>query len=231
MASKKHRINIITGLVIIILFIIAIFAILRFVLEPQQIEQKYELLIDLLGIIFAAAGLIGAGLWFIFQGKIEEEITNKAEEERYLSRIELKISRGLFHMLLYKNLYEELTQSQDKNKKAIRQIENAIFNIEKAIEYLQEIEQEKYLDYIFITNNNLAYYLTRRWNYYKDNKDEASFKQYLKENEDMAKKYDGDRLIALECMTYLKEKRASREKPEYAKNFADTSVWVEKIFK
>ena len=193
-------------------------------------EISFNLFSGLLPIVIAIIALISYLSYIVIELKIKEKIDKAQKEERNLSRADVKISLGYFHMHIYKTLYKEKTISSDEDRKAIREIIVALFVAKVAIKLLEEVKEKECFRQMFIAKNNLAFYLARKWNYYRDEKDRNQFREFLERDVEKLKDYRGDKGIAMDCMNYLREQKASGEYPELAENFEDTFIWVKRIF-
>jgi hypothetical protein len=198
---------------------------------PNPLDNiSNDTLLGILSLLTVFAGLLSYIFYRIVKRDIQDDIKKDYEMERKLSKIDLFIFGAYFHMRFYEIVCEEKTRTEDKDKKAIKEIDNALDKIYKAIDFLKGIEEEKCLREIFLAKNNLAYYLARKWNYYKDEKIDNSFKNYLEEDSERAKEYNSDKRHAEGCVKYLKNKQASEIYFDLSKPLEDTYGRVEKIF-
>lgn len=233
--TKRNRLSLVT-LIAIVFIAVTIYAWRPW--ESLELADKYVILMDLIMVLMAFAGIIG----FLTHKLIDKSIKATAEKEwkkeRNLSKADTFIALGYLHMRLYNTVYQERTEPEDTDGKAKEQIDSALSKAQKAIEYLKNIEEEECFREIFLAKNNFVYYSARQWNYYKyhrnskgevEERDGASFKGYIEQIK-KAEKYRADKRIAEGYVNYLKNKKASGMYPELSENFENTFVWVEKIF-
>lgn len=180
---------------------------LQIVIDNMSGKIAIDLLPIILGVAGIFIGLFGFLVYTIIESKISNKLAKSFEEERNLSKAEVKISLGLVHMRLYKTLYKERTSTSDVDKKAIEEIELALLKAQGAIKFLEKVKEKECFSEMFLAKNNFAYYLSRKWNYYRDGKDENYFQQFLEKDKEKSREYLGDKGIAIDCMNYLKEKK------------------------
>ena len=170
--QKGHQTNSAQKVLIAVIVIFLIFTSLNFALRVGAIQEqdKYELLIDLLGILLTLVGIAGAGVYLFIRTKIMENV----EKERNLSRAEnyLNTAYSLWHT------YEQTQRiNKDLLDKIIKKAESAI----KFTECLDENTKRKHEESICNYKNDLAYYLAER----KNPEDKERVRAYL---EDVMKK-------------------------------------------
>lgn len=172
--QKKYKTN--SVVLVAAILILLIFTSLNFALRAGAIQEqdKYELLIDLLGILFALAGIAGVGVYLFIRTKIMENV----EKERNLSKAEIYLNTAY-------SLWHTYAQTQRTNKDLldgiIKKAESAI----NVTEHFDENTKLKHEGFICNCKNDLAYYLAER----KDPKDKERVRAYLEDIIEKRKKY------------------------------------------
>jgi len=192
-----------------------------------------ETLLALLALLLAFAGALSWAFKKIIQRDIEDETERRIEAERNLSRSETAITLAYMNMRFYREIHKECKESDDTDKRGLRVLENAIQKMQQADEHLHNIgdyNAKGIFRQAVIVRNNLAYYLAKKWNYYRDSRDDTQFLSHIMSSEEMSREYSGDKTIACEALIFLKEKRASSAFKEFSANFEDTIAWVDKVF-
>lgn len=185
---------------------------------------------NLLGVLLAFLGLVGGGIYLWISKMVKEDIENDRKEERALSKAEMAVLFSSVNMLIYKTFYIEKTKSEDIDGEAKKQIEHALNMIRKAIECFNEVGEGRYPRERLINKNNLAYYLARKWNYYREKQSDEDFQKYLETDIKRAKEYTADKRMAEICITDIKNTKDLEKFPDIIGNTEDTALWVERVF-
>lgn len=189
-------------------------------------------ILTLLGILLAFLGIVGGGIYLWILKMVKEDIENDKKQDQALFKSEIRIALGRTSMKLYKTLYEEKTISMDCGGKAKEQIDEALNFVNKAIEAFKAVDVIEHPREHLVNKNNLAYYLARKWNYYRDKDAESDdgFKKYLEIDSNRAKEYLADKSLAENCIDSIKNIKNLEKFLDIIKNVEDTALWVRKVF-
>ena len=190
MENIENRIIKYVFLISILLFVILFvaFALIYFgsIFKTDSTFFSNEVLLGLLQVVLAFAGLISYLTYKVILNKIEKSAGRMLEEERNLSKAELLKCTAYFHFRTYEKNMDEIVRSLGKNKnkikenrknllnKSVRELTSVMWMIEDAIKFLthekdkegsrKELQREK--DCIMCKCvNNYAYYLTKKWEF------------------------------------------------------------------
>jgi len=121
-----------------------------------------EVIIGLLAILLAFAGIISYLVYKVVSRDIKIEVKKVLDEERNLSRYETYLNNGyscwsLFHEKEIENLKGELIEELKENL-----INRAIKFTKRSLESIAKLDQKQYEKNLCWCKNNLVYYLTER---------------------------------------------------------------------
>ncbi len=187
-------------------------------------------LLTLLGIVFAFLSVVGTGIYLWISKAVREDIEKERKQERAVAKSEIFVVMGKISMKLYRTLYKEATQSKDKTGKGKEQIDESLYFIGKAIDKFKEVSVTEYPREYLVIKNNLAYYLARKWDYYREREGDDVFRELLEKNTDQAQAYLIDKNLAENCMIEIKGTKDLEKFPDILKNIVDTELWVKRIF-
>lgn len=224
-------------------FIMTLFGKLQF-----DLENKADFL-TLLEVLLGFIGVIGAGIYIFISNAIGEKVQKELEkmknemkecfaEERKMSRADSSRTLGFMFMRFYEEVYKEKTrktceESKCEDYKGFKQIKSAISRAEIYEKLMDEMKGRQDYEYLFayyLSKNNLAFYLERKWNFYRSGESEEQFKTYLSEN-GLEDNYHVDKVKVFELLDVLKfEKAATRFSNDFGCEIHKTETKVNKTF-
>ena len=202
----------------------------------EQLEN--ETLLAVLSLLIAFAGLLSYVFHHVIRKDIKEEIKKDYERERKLSRVDIKRMTAYTHMRLAEFLHEIKKDENgnldyDSREKVFAQITKAIEIVKAGERICSEVRDGSIIDDdegYYITKNNLAFYLERKWEHIRNKRTDEEFSAYLEQDEKMRLDYLADKRVAFELFSILREDKAAHMFPALSKEFEKTEMKLRKTF-
>lgn len=207
----------------------------------HPIEQlNNETLLTLLGLLVVFAGLLSYIFHQVVRRDIKEEIIKDAQKERMMSRADISRTTAYTHMR-FSEFYDEIRKKEENreyfSEKALKQILRAIDCAKKSEKIFADIKDGEILksdEGFYLTKNNLAFYLERKWNYFREQEnnkeDDEAFKIYLQQDEEREMEYRADKRLAEELFSVIREEKAISAFPDSTEDFERTESKIKKTF-
>ena len=214
-----------------VVFLILIVFLIVYTFTHYTLEEssQYTILVDLVLIILALTGAVGYGVYRWISRNVADRVTRAIKEGQSFTRAQVETSLGFWYFEQYKTeskRKEEIDeirtklakiQAHQKNKEnsteainndPMSYLKHAIERTMKALEFMKELDEKKYEEFICVCKNNLAYYLAER--------------------QKLGAANLGDKELAKNYADYIRGKIGRY--PSYKTDFTDTCTFVQQQF-
>ncbi len=228
------------GIIMVVVSIIITIKMFCFLFDDKKTidGMNSETLLGLITVLVAFGGVSSYIFHKIILIKVREEIKEDYKKERMMSRGDINHIIGLMDIRFYKMFYREATKSEDEKiykGEALKRILEAIDHGKERLAILNKTFIEKRITdqrekrFYYIAKNNMAYYLERKWNYYRDKMTDDDFREYLKK-EEKELEYKAEKEIATALFQSLKEEKATSCFTDMAETFKATEIKLKNTF-
>ncbi len=190
--------------------------------------------LDILSIVLTFVGVAGYAVYKWISRSILEEMRDRMEKERTYIDTNAHLVLGVMHWRMYETLYKSKTESTDKDPEgaALEAIQWSINEMELVLKKFASLDVVAYAMENSVNQNNYAYYLTLKWNYYREDRTDDEFEKLLKSRK-MSREYVIDKRQVencIVCMDTAKELADKNRQRQLTESFENTRALVKKVF-